>query len=148
MTVPYLTSGTGRFRTAAPRSVPPGRPPPGAATPGLPPRTPLPDDAQAPYSHRIAILSCSNRIGLPSFSRSDTIASMNSMKQLTPGVEAVLATAKVQSLDCLPAVRKRTITALHSGAKRAGISLSVRTTDEIRWDERVIHITFFGRISK
>ena len=74
--------------------------------------------------------------------------SMNSMKQLTPGVEAVLATAKVQSLDCLPAVRKRTITALHSAAKRAGISLSVRTTDEIRWDERAIHITFFGRISK
>jgi hypothetical protein len=73
---------------------------------------------------------------------------MNSMKQLTPGVEAVLATAKVQSLDCLPAVRKRTTTALWSAAKRAGISLSVRTTDEIRWDERVIHLTFFGRISK
>lgn len=73
---------------------------------------------------------------------------MNSMKQLTPGVEAVLATAKVQGLDCLPTVRKRTITALHSAAKRAGISLSVRTTDEIRWDERAIHITFFGRISK
>ena len=147
MTVPYLTSGTGRFRSGAPR---PGRPGAGGAAPSPwpPGGRHLPDGAQAPHSHRIASLSCSNRIGLPSFSISDTIASMNSMKQLTPGVEAVLATAKVQSLDCLPAVRKRTITALHSAAKRAGISLSVRTTDEIRWDERAILITFFGRISK
>ena len=76
------------------------------------------------------------------------IASMNSMKHLQPGAEAVLATAKVESLDCIPAVRKRTITALHSAAKRAGISISVRTTDEIRWDERAILITFFGRIPK